>query len=72
MTPAEVSDCDFGVIRPFQAVAWNPSVPGAKSEDSLLVTDVGPEIATFGAGWGPMIDIAVEGATVERPDVLII
>jgi len=72
VTPAEVSDCDFGVIRPFQAVAWNPSVPGAKSEDSLLVTDVGPEIATFGAGWWPMIDIEVEGATVQRPDVLII
>ena len=49
-----------------------PVCPRAKSEDSLLVTDSGPEIATFGAGWWPMIDIEVEGATVQRPDVLII
>lgn len=72
VTPAEVSDWDFGLIRPLQAVAWNPSVPGAKSEDSLLVTDAGPEIATFGAGWWPMIDIEVEGARLQRPDILIV
>lgn len=44
--------------------AWNPSLPGAKSEDSILVSEDGPRVLTEIAGW-PMI-----ATTPSRPDIL--
>jgi Xaa-Pro dipeptidase len=34
-----------------QVCAWNPSLPGAKSEETVLVTDAGPEILTDTGRW---------------------
>ena len=48
------------------AFAWNPSIKGVKSEDSLLLTDGGVEIVTQVGDW-PLI--AVGG--IERPDILV-
>lgn len=53
-----------------QALAWNPSIAGAKSEDTILVTDRGPEVLTQTGHW-PQLEIEVEGATLSRPDLLI-
>lgn len=52
-----------------QAYAWNPSIAGAKSEDTILVTDAGHEVLTAIAGW-PTLPVAMEGQTLLRPAVL--
>jgi antitoxin VapB len=57
------------VVAAVQPFAWNPSVPGAKSEDTFLVTAAGAELLTPTPGW-PQIPIAVNGATMDRPDIL--
>lgn len=48
-----------------QVYAWNPSITGTKSEDSVLVTEAGCEVLTTTPGW-PVIE--VNG--VPRPAIL--
>lgn len=52
-----------------QAFAWNPSLRGAKSEDTLLLTESGPEIVTVIDGW-PMLTIETEIGRIARPALL--
>lgn len=52
-----------------QAYAWNPSITGAKSEDTIQVAEHGNEILTAIPGW-PMIEIQIEGKTYARPAIL--
>ena len=59
---------DFEVEQ-VQAFAWNPSVPGAKSEDTFLITEAGAELLTPTPGW-PQVQVAVNSATMERPGIL--
>jgi Xaa-Pro aminopeptidase len=61
---------DFEVEQ-VQAFSWNPSVPGAKSEDTFIITEAGPELLTATPGW-PQQQVEVSGATFERPDVLVV
>jgi Xaa-Pro aminopeptidase len=49
------------------ALAWNPSLPGAKIEDTAVVTPGGPETLTEDPGWPT---VAVDGR--RRPDVLVL
>ena len=51
-----------------QAFAWNPSVRGVKSEDTILTTDNGPVVLTAVDGW-PTWDITVDGMTIARPAI---
>lgn len=53
------------------AYAWNPTVQGAKSEDTVLVTEDGFEVLTATGEW-PTSDVAAVGddQTFARPDVL--
>ena len=51
------------------AYAWNPTVQGAKSEDTALVTDDGVEVLTDTGRW-PTDTVEVAGLTIERPAVL--
>lgn len=52
-----------------QAFAWNPSLPGAKSEDTILVQAEGREIITQGDCW-PRLTLQVGDMVLERPDIL--
>ena len=52
-----------------QAYAWNPSITGTKSEDTILVGKEINEILTEIEGW-PLIKIEIEGRQVTRPAIL--
>ena len=52
------------------AVAWNPSITGTKSEDTILVTPRGPEIISASPGW-PMLAVTVNRQTLKRPNWLV-
>ncbi len=52
-----------------QAFAWNPSITGVKSEDTILVGEHSNEIITEMPGW-PVIDVQVGDQVVKRPAIL--
>ena len=52
-----------------QAFAWNPSIAGAKSEDTILVGEGSNEIITEMADW-PSIDVQVDEEIIKRPAIL--
>jgi Xaa-Pro aminopeptidase len=52
-----------------QTYAWNPSITGSKSEDTILVTETGHEILSAVAGW-PTISVNINGQTILRPATL--
>ncbi|MCM8817551.1 MAG: aminopeptidase P family N-terminal domain-containing protein [Candidatus Omnitrophica bacterium] len=57
------------IIKENYAFAWNPSITGTKSEDTIIVGKNGPEIITQDPQW-PKIDIEVGGICIPRPDIL--
>ena len=52
-----------------QAFAWNPSITGAKSEDTILVGEGSNEIITEMADW-PSIEVQVGEQVIKRPAIL--
>lgn len=53
-----------------QAFAWNPSITGAKSEDTILVGRSRNEVLTAMEGW-PVIPVTLgNGVTLARPAIL--
>jgi len=62
-------DCSE-IVQAHQAYAWNPSIAGTKSEDTILVEPEGFEVLSETADW-PMVVVEVEGQTIARPDILI-
>ena len=54
------------VLQPSNAMAWNPSLPGAKIEDTVVLTEGGLEILTVDPRWPTF---TVEGRA--RPDLLV-
>lgn len=59
-TPGDETKLEVGM-----AVAWNPSLPGVKVEDTFLVTAEGLENITFDSRW-PMLKVCGR----MRPDLL--
>jgi antitoxin VapB len=53
-----------------QSLAWNPSITGAKSEDTILMNDGGFEIVTQASADWPVIEVNLGGLIVKRPGVL--
>jgi Xaa-Pro aminopeptidase len=54
-----------------QAFAWNPSITGTKSEDTILCTSSGIEmITTISANW-PIIRGHAGGNSLDRADILV-
>ena len=54
------------VLQPNNAVAWNPSLPGAKIEDTIVMSEQGAEILTVDPRWPA---VSIEGRL--RPDLLV-
>jgi antitoxin VapB len=52
-----------------QVYAWNPSITGVKSEDSILVGQSNNEVLTEINGW-PLIEVSVGGQEFKRPAIL--
>jgi Xaa-Pro aminopeptidase len=57
------------VVKAGQTYAWNPSITGCKSEDTILVGSSGNEILSEIKGW-PMLKVMVEDKEYSRPAVL--
>ena len=57
------------LIQASQAYAWNPSIAGTKSEDTVLVGDGGLEVLTAIEGW-PVLHVTAGGIDYARPAVL--
>lgn len=56
-------------VRLNQAFAWNPSITGTKSEDTIIALADRTEIISAHGDW-PMKSVEVESMTVPRPDML--
>jgi Xaa-Pro aminopeptidase len=52
-----------------QAFAWNPSITGVKSEDTILVGEGFSEIITEMVGW-PALNVQVGDQVIKRPAIL--
>ncbi|WP_422443693.1 M24 family metallopeptidase [Thermoanaerobacterium sp. DL9XJH110] len=63
------SYCDV-TVEENQAYAWNPTIAGVKSEDTILVEKSGPEIITPCVNF-PTVDVEYQGFSIKRPDILI-
>ncbi len=57
------------VVSVGQVYAWNPSITGTKSEDTILVGEAGNEVLTAIEGW-PTLSVTVEGQEFTRPTIL--
>lgn len=59
------------IVHERQGFAWNPTVQGAKVEDTIIAYRGGVENITRTPGW-PAIDVEVEGTIYKSPDILIV
>lgn len=53
-----------------QAFAWNPSIAGTKSEDTIIVMGSGQEIVSASGEW-PIVEVEYQGGMIGRPDILV-
>ena len=58
------------IVELNQAFAWNPSITGTKSEDTIIALKDKTEIITQAADW-PMLTIKYEDQVIQRPDIYI-
>lgn len=60
-----------GVVQENQPFAWNPTIAGTKSEDSILATKDGPVVITAPKKW-PLVNVKWdEDVAWKRPDILV-
>ncbi|MGG1573016.1 M24 family metallopeptidase [Fictibacillus sp. NRS-1165] len=57
-------------VQEHMAFTWNPSLPGVKSEDTILIHKEGAEILTETGEW-PCIEVTFGGQNLRRPDILV-
>ncbi len=60
-----------GVVAANTAYAWNPSITGTKSEDTLLVLEERNELVTQAPDW-PTIELEAGDVSIARPDILVL
>ncbi len=58
------------VLRAGYALAWNPSIVGVKSEDTIIIDDDGFEVVTQAGDDWPQYTIEAAGRVVKRPAML--
>lgn len=58
------------VVQSHQAFAWNPTITGAKVEDTIIIFDDHFEVITIADNW-PMIKTELNGKVYEQPGILI-
>jgi len=63
-------DCNEFVLAE-QGFAWNPSITGIKSEDTMIVHDTGCEFITITGDW-PSLPVELGDRTWERPAILTV
>ncbi|NQT19355.1 MAG: M24 family metallopeptidase [Planctomycetes bacterium] len=66
-----VTPGDERTIQHNQAVAWNPSIAGAKSEDTILCTSEPAEVLTPCHQW-PTTQYEHAGMAISRPDIFVL
>ena len=59
-----------GVVEKNQAFAWNPTITGAKIEDTFITYKDHIEVVTISDDW-PMIQVSLNGKVYLQPDILI-
>ena len=59
-----------GTVQENQAFAWNPTITGAKIEDTIISYKDSIKVITVSKDW-PMIPITVNGKIYKQPDILI-
>ena len=52
------------VVQAGQAFAWNPTAPGAKVEDTVVMHDSGIEVLTVDPRW-PTLDVGGRPRPIE-------
>jgi len=57
------------LVQPNQAFAWNPSITGTKSEDTIIATPKRPEIISASPGF-PTVEVTAAGQSLRRADIL--
>ncbi|MFN4226907.1 MAG: M24 family metallopeptidase [Candidatus Ratteibacteria bacterium] len=58
------------IVSENQTFAWNPSITGTKSEDTIITTEKRPIIITEDKNW-PLLKIETDGGEFLRPDILV-
>ncbi len=61
---------DGSVIPLGGACAWNPSIVGISSEDTIVIGENGFEILTAASENFPAIAVEIDGKTIRRPGIL--
>lgn len=69
--PGEGPELPSEEVLEGQAFAWNPTVQGAKSEDTFVVEADGPVSVTNGGDW-PTLEFETAAGKVTRPDILVV
>ena len=59
------------VVQDNQAFAWNPTITGTKSEETIIAKERGCEILTLDSRW-PTLEVETNGVVVKRPDILVL
>jgi antitoxin VapB len=52
-----------------QVYAWNPSIAGIKSENTILIGSAANEVLTVIEDW-PTYEVRIDGGRVHRPAIL--
>ncbi len=65
---AGLESCE--VVEENQAFAWNPSITGTKSEDTIIATADQTEIISAALNW-PMVTVQYQRQQINRPDILV-